>query len=417
MNKNELINKKFESTEREKVWHAEFGTPYFLRRDMLNSLPKTFWQNPNRLVLEPCAGKGGFLYDLFLKFMHSLRHKIPDKTKRHKHIVEKILYFADINKRNVKKCCRLLDPDGKYKLNYYVGDTLGDKFKMDIKFDLVVGNPPYNKPGRTETGNTLYQLFIERALMEWVKNGGYLLFVTPPAWRKPVTGKSKNKGMWELMTQENHMIYLEIHDANDGKKTFDAHTRYDWYLIQKKSPKGNGKFKRTEVVDINGEKHSLNLSRFPWLPNSDYKFIQKLFVKKGGKAVDIIGDGRYHTTLKTMSKKKTGKYKYVCVHGTPKTGIKFWYSSIKDDEHFGVPKVIIGNSGVAESFINKKGKYCLTEHAMGIVDTQKNMEKVLRALRTEKMRELLKACLWSSFQIDWRVFLYFKKDFYKYFKE
>jgi 16S rRNA A1518/A1519 N6-dimethyltransferase RsmA/KsgA/DIM1 with predicted DNA glycosylase/AP lyase activity len=38
----------------------------------------------------------------------------------------------------------------EYKLNVYEGDTL--KMEFDIKFDLVIGNPPYNSPGSIGTG-------------------------------------------------------------------------------------------------------------------------------------------------------------------------------------------------------------------------------------------------------------------------
>ena len=57
--------------------------------------------------------------------------------------------------------------------------------------------------------------------------------------------------------------------------------------------------------------------------------------------------------------------------------------------------------------------YCLTEHAIGIIDKEKNLDKILKILKSDKMKRILKACLWGNFQIDWRLFTYFKKDFYK----
>ena len=394
------------TSNKEKKNFAEYPTPYVLRKEMINSVPIYFWKNKNRKVLEPCCGKGGFLIDVIAKFMKYL--DIPFE-ERYQHIVENILYFGDINSKNVNICRKIL---GNYDLNYFIGDTL----EMDLKgFDLVVGNPPYNNLGIKETGNTLYQKFIKKALIDWLNPKGFLLFVTPPAWRKPMSEHSKNYGMYDLMTRQNHMIYLEIHDAKDGKETFDAHTRYDWYLIQKKNPREDGKFLKTEVIGEDGNKQIIDLSKFPWLPNFDFRFIQKLFAKPGKKTVDVIGDLRYHTKKPFMSKRKTKNYRFVCVHGTPKKGLSFYYSSSDQHGHFKVPKVIFGNTSVALSFIDEKGEYCITEHAIGIIDTPKNMEKILRALQSPKMRELLKACLWSTYQIDWRIFLSFKKDFYKEF--
>lgn len=378
---------------KEKLKYSEFGTPYDLRKDMINIIPIKFWKNPNRKILEPCCGKGGFLIDIIQKLMENL--EIPVQ-KRYKHIVEKMLFFADINKRNVNICRKIL---GNYNLNYYIGDALEIDFSG---FDLVIGNPPYSS--NKETGNTLYQKFIKKALNEWLKKGGYLLFVTPPAWRKPQSERSKNIGMYQLMTQENWMKYLEIHNAKDGKKIFGATTRYDWYLIQKKKPG------YTVIKDEKNIVQKINLKKWPWIPNFDLPLIKKILAKKGEKTVEVIATSQFDTDRNHMSKIPSKKFKYVCVHSTPQKGVTYFYTSKKFEK---IPKVIFGNSGLGKAFSNKKGKYCLTEHAIGIVDKSSKLDKILKTFKSDKMKELLRACLWGNFQIDWKLFSYFKKDFYK----
>ena len=67
--------------------------------------------------------------------------------------------MSELNKKNVYISRQIFDIDNKYKLNIYEGDSL----KMDIKkewnvekFDIIVGNPPYNKGGiRSHTGKKL----------------------------------------------------------------------------------------------------------------------------------------------------------------------------------------------------------------------------------------------------------------------
>jgi len=382
------------TSNKEKKNFAEYPTPYVLRKEMINSVPIYFWKNKNRKVLEPCCGKGGFLIDVIAKFMKYL--DIPFE-ERYQHIVENILYFGDINSKNVNICRKIL---GNYDLNYFIGDTL----EMDLKgFDLVIGNPPYNNLGIKETGNTLYQKFIKKALIDWLNPKGFLLFVTPPAWRKPMSEHSKNYGMYELMTQKNWMKYLEIHSAKEGKKIFSASTKYDWYLIQKTKPK------TTVIKDQLGEVHKVNLKDWPWIPNFHFKMIKDILAKKGEKTVDILFNTKFDSSKKYLSRKKSKKFKYACIHSTPKNGIKYFYSSIKPEK---IPKVIFGNSSLGTAFVNKNGKYCMTEHAMGITDKTKNLDKILEALKSDKMKEIFKACLWSNFQIDWKMFQYFKKDFY-----
>lgn len=41
--------------------------------------------------------------------------------------------------------------------------------------------------------------------------------------------------------------------------------------------------------------------------------------------------------------------------------------------------------------------------------------KIKSALESDKFNEFLKACRWSNFQIDYKMFKYFRKDFWKEF--
>lgn len=75
--------------------------------------------------------------------------------------------------------------------------------------------------------------FYKKSLNNWLLPNGYLLFVHPSGWRKPNTEKGKFFGLYELMTKQNQMLYLEIHGIKDGQKTFKCGTRYDWYVIEK----------------------------------------------------------------------------------------------------------------------------------------------------------------------------------------
>ena len=70
-----------------------------------------------------------------------------DDDDRYKHIVENCLYWSDINSVNIHIGKKLLDPEGKCKLKYNLGDTL----RLDITkkwgvkgFDYIIGNPPFN---------------------------------------------------------------------------------------------------------------------------------------------------------------------------------------------------------------------------------------------------------------------------------
>ncbi len=89
------------------------------------------------------------------------------------------------------------------------------------------------------------------------------------------------------------------------------------------------------------------------------------------------------------------------------------YSSKNNLGHFGVSKVIFGESGIYDVIIDIEGVYGMTQHAMAIeVLNLAEAENIKKALLSIKFKEILGACSWSNFQIDWRLFKYFRPDFY-----
>jgi hypothetical protein len=301
-----------------------------------------------------------------------------------------------------------------FEFNNYTGDTLElnitDKWNIS-GFNMVSGNPPYNSSGDTGTGNTIWQDFTKKALNEWLLPNGYLLFVHPPGWRKPNTERGKFTKMFDLMTNQNQMVYLEIHGIKDGQKMFNCGTRYDWYLIEK-----TNKYKNTIIVDEDGKRDEINLSELSWLPNSDLEYVKKILAKENNVCNVLQSTSLYESRKKWMSHTQNNDYKYPCVHSTTKKGVRFMYSKLNDKGHFGIPKVIFGDSGINDPIIDINGDYGMTEHAIGIIiDTLEEGESLKKVLKSCIFNKILNACMFSSFAIDRVLFKEFKKDFWKEF--
>lgn len=431
-----LIDEHMNPIEVERKQNAEISTPRKLRQEMLNVVPIDFWKgtmvrtdetkiDPKNgktkkvvKIFEPCCGKGGFLVDIVERLMIGLIDVEHDEQKRHKLIVEHCLYFSDINVTNIYICTSILDPDDEYKLNFNEGDTLKldvfDKWKVN-GFDLVVGNPPYNSHGRTGTGNTIWQLFTRKALEKWIKQNGYLLFVHPPGWRKPENDKSKYVGMFNLMTHENKMLYLEIHNVKDGIKTFQCGTRYDWFLICKNTDDIH-KYK-TIISDENRTKYKINMSKWKWLPNYNFENVKKILCKKNDKPCEVIYSANIYDTRRVwVNKIKNDKFKYTLIHSTPKSGIRYMYTNDNTKGHFGISKVIFGQAGINDVVIDMKGKYGLTDNAIGIkIINMKDACQLKNVLMNVKFNNIIKSCSFGNFRIDWRLFTMFKQNFWQEF--
>ena len=428
-----LIDTYLIPLESEKKILAEVSTPYKLRQEMLDKIPEDFWYgyiifDTGEFVLpkvfEPCSGKGGFLLDIIDRLMDGLDYRIPDEKERYKTIVEQCLYFSDISERNVFICKLLIDPNEQYELNYNVGNTLEldiDK-KWRVKgFDAVVGNPPYNMSGKTSTGNTIWQEFTKTSLNNWLLKEGYLNFIHPPGWRKPCYQKSQLKGIFELLCCKNQMIYLSIHNIEDGKKIFNCGTRFDWYLVKKIDLQRCNHKLETIINDENSKICKINLKKINWLPNSNIEKILNILSTdlKNCNPVEnlqVLMNSSYHAIRDYVNNEKSEIYKYPLIHSTPKSGVRYKYSKINNKGHFGVSKVIFGESGINNTVIDMDGKYGMTQGAIGILVNNKiEAENISKALLSKNFDNLIKSCIIGNFRIEWRLFTYFKKDFWKQF--
>ena len=412
----ELINECLKPKEIEKKKFGEVFTPIKLVNEMLDKLPKEVWENKNLKWLDPCVGMGNFMIGVYLRLMEGLKKEISDEKKRKKHILEKMIYMCELNKKNCYIVKQIFNINNEYKLNIYEGDFF--KFEPNkifkIKnFDIILGNPPYNKDD-TGNGNMIWHLFVEKSLEDMLNVNGYLCFVHPSLWRKPQSDKTRMKKFFNLMTKINQMLYLEIHNTKDGLKTFGCGTRYDYYVIEKKE-----KYKKTIILDENNETNMIDLEHYEWLPNCDFKIIDNLIAKNNEEKLNILNDFNYSRLKKDIvSTKKDKDYKYELIYLTPKNGIRYMYSKINNKGHFGVSKIIIGETGMDNAINDLGGKYGMTQDSFGIIiNSKEEGKKILSVIKSDEFKKLIKiACSWSNFRIDLRLFINFKKDFYKYFQ-
>ena len=237
----ELFAKHFIPTEEERKQNAEIATPVSLVNEMLSKIPLDFWTKPQK-VFEPCCGKGNFVLGIFDCFFKGLEIKYPNINKRCRIIIEKCIYYADINELDVFITTELLKYNAmkhgmdenkakQLKFNSNVGNTLELEIKEKWKingFEAVIGNPPYNDNGGIRKGGkNLYSKFSLQSL-KWILNDGYLLFIVPIGILKSTNYKQPTHFMIEILKYK--MLSINI---NECSKYFLQNSTFTYFLIYK----------------------------------------------------------------------------------------------------------------------------------------------------------------------------------------
>ncbi len=390
--------------------YGEVLTMPCLVDNMLETIPFDFWFAPKH-VLEPCCGKGNFLLAIFDKFFDNMYHL--SVKERIYLIINECITFCDINANNVEICNQLLELHIKNKCpeinmeKIHFRGFVCDGLKFYGRYDLVATNPPYNSNGTLASGNSLYQKFIKKALNDNVVPSGYVLFVTPPSWRKPSTSKCKYHGIFDLMTKENQMLYVKMNNSKEGRKMFaGCDTKFDYYLIQNRVCDQD-----TLVIDYNNEEVMVDLRKHSFLPNFEINMIYSLLAGGNEAKLRIFKCvSKFDARNKNTSYVETDEFKHKLVHSTPLTGTRFIYCKEKDDTQFARKKVIIGYSGIKHVVNDYDGLYGTTNNTFGIdIDSREHGDLLDKAFLSVRFKKVLKAISFGNYNVDF-IFLSSLKD-------
>lgn len=209
----------------------EVFTPPELADKILDLLPPEVWHNKDLTFLDPATKTGVFLRQIATRLMEGLKDVIPDEAERREHIFKNQLYGLPITQLtalmsrrtvyyskdttrpesavqfdqpegNIRyqprnhtytsgKCTRCGQAegegigsrqiDGTLETHAYEFIHLTDQEASKMKFDVIVGNPPYQlgDGGHGASAMPIYQKFIEQAK---VLKPRYMAFIIPSRW-------------------------------------------------------------------------------------------------------------------------------------------------------------------------------------------------------------------------------------------
>jgi hypothetical protein len=219
----ELISDCLKPKQSDKKQFGEVFTPMdFINDKMLKDIEdywlknnnQNIWNNEKLKWYDPAAGMGNYPIAIYYKLMEGLKTKIPNEKQRKKHIIEKQLYMGELNKKNCFVIKQIFNINNEYKLNLYEGDTLNIKINEVFginKFNIIIGNPPYNEILTKVGAKPLYNKFIEY----YVNKCDLLSFIVPSRWFAGGKGLDKFR---EMMINRTDILYIKHYD--DACKIF-----------------------------------------------------------------------------------------------------------------------------------------------------------------------------------------------------
>lgn len=304
----------------------EVFTPPEVANKMLDMLPEDIWRDSSATFLDPACKSGVFLREIAKRLIEGLADEFPDLQERIDHIFHKQIFGIAITEltsllsRRSLYCSKY--PNSKYSISRF-GDTSGNiRFKrirhqwqggkcvfcgaseseyergdalethayewihtvkpeeiFGMKFDVIIGNPPYqlnDGGGNGKSAMPLYQKFVEQSKKLRPR---YLTMIIPARWFGG--GKGLDAFRTKMLSDDHIRNLVDYTDSSDCFSGVDIAGGICYFLWDRDNPglcKVENTHSGTKTTTIR------RLNEFP------------TFVRYG-EAVNIIQKVRNKTTL------------------------------------------------------------------------------------------------------------------------
>lgn len=305
-----------------RISNSEIITPEIVTEKIINSLPEDAISDSS-LLLDIASKQGEFVYAVYKKFGKDVAnnfYSIPTSKIAYE-LTRKVYKLLELNIENI---------ENKYTSYILISkkDLISEnKIKInnnDMKFDVIVGNPPYQQ---SISDNSKNKSLSRQIFPDFIKlciglNPNYLSLLTPSRW---FTGDAQDKSFLRLREffQENNHIQ-SIVNIPISNSIFPAVEigAINYFLY---NPNHNGDINFTEYYDeenvitskrplfeegldiilSSGFSHNI-ISK---IKNKDFESITK--ITKGRNAFGVLGKNA--NEISSPSRKK-GYYKLRCKH-------------------------------------------------------------------------------------------------------
>lgn len=285
----------------------EVFTPPEVANQVLDLLPQELFLSPDTTFLDPATKSGVFLREIARRLMVGLADVIPDEQERRDHIFHKQLYgiaiteLTSLMSRRSLYCSKF--PNGRYSVSRFDSAEGNIRFKQlehrfvdgrcaycganeskfgklvredlenhayefihttkpeeifKMKFDVIIGNPPYQFDVGVNKDKYAVNIFQKFVLQSVKLNPRYLSMIIPDRWM--TGGRGLNEFREYMMNSRRIKTLVDHIHSSDVFRGIDLSGGICYFLWDKHY---NGNCEYTSVFNDRKSTKMRNLNEFP----------------------------------------------------------------------------------------------------------------------------------------------------------
>ena len=373
-------------------------TPREIVTKMLNILEDEnpgIFSNPNLTFCDLHIKSGLYLAEIAKRLNKGLEKVIRDKDARIKHIFEKQLYGFTPSKVIESIATNYVYGDFNVSKENIKERDLVKEFKegrkLDMKFDVIIGNPPYQEDVGAGSEYPIYQYFMEEAY----KTSNKVCLITPARFLFNAGGTPKK---WNNKMLNDEHLKVELYEQNSANIFPETDIKGGIAITYRDSNKVFGKIgtfthfeelnsilnkvKKISSIYFDSIHHSFNSIRV-----SNRLNFKKLEANIFEKLPELFSDAKRNSDIKVfglLNKKRV--YKYTIDDIVEDNGnLNAYKVLVPKANGTGAIGEVLSTPLIGEPLIG----YTRTFISFGAFDNRKEAENCLKYVKTKFARTML----------------------------
>ena len=263
-----------------------------------------------------------------------------------------------------------------------------------MKFDIIVGNPPFgasdSKGKRKSLSTNLWSRFIDDSIHNWLKDDGYLAMITQSSWAAPTVNLPGKRKILKNIFSVFDTVYISL-NKNIEKQFKGVGSTFSYFVVRKR-PYGG----KTCIEITDDMKLDFDLRLYSSLPSMDHPLAYSINQKYSQKVdKNVIAGQLQSAKIIRYQAEEDETFTHLAYH-TPAKGGRYWYTDRPHPNH-DKHKVMISICGryvpVADAGTIGYSDMCLAY----IVKPDETLDSAFSVINSKLFHFIVNSNKWNGF--------------------